>query len=354
MAREPILDNQLYAKHQLESGVRRPFGDQGFDASAEVEARVLNPDQPVASPRALAGNSLGSVMDIDTSFVFEGVLNKKPAHINMLESAMALRHRMLRHVARAFDFKQTGFEQVLSDVGVDYQRPNFRVSSLGLDFLDRHTGWDRGSFGAAATEYARSSFKIQTDRLRSSRRGRLSANIEDYLGSEYVRISRLEGVVRTGTHVVNAIKRLHYSVRLGQTPDLVTVQRILHTAEPYDQMPTLLSEIAFYGLTDPARIFLDFSAHSDMFQVMIFLGKANYGLISPTRRQAGAYLKEIMDEDRDTSPLHTSMRNLLLINLEKYCDWYPQRMMLANVCREVLSGARPDNIAEQRQLWYLR
>ena len=356
MTRRPVQGHKLYSEHELVSRVVTPLEEWGCDPTTGAVERVLNAGQGVASPRALTTGSLGPTLDIDTSFVFENGENNRCKHIRVLQTGIAIRCRMLPKVAHCFKIGNEDYNNVLDRVGVNFKRKNDNIMSLSRAYIkgdakDESDGHLK-DFDRITIESTRAKFQQDLARIKSSRRYSLGSKIEDHIRSEYDRIQRLEVLHQTAKEVVGAIKELHSSVAAGQTPDLITVERILHTPQNYDEMPKLLCETAFHGMVDPTRVFLDYTAHAEMLQVAMFLGQANLGIVAPTKRQSIAFLREIMgEESKEILPFHVSMRTLLSNQIEAICDWRPHREALARICREVIGGARPEGVVERRQLW---
>lgn len=381
MPRRTVEGHCLYSQHALESGVEAPFSERGRDAATGAEGAVLNPGQGVASQRALANRSLGHPLDIDTSFVFENGANHRCKHIRILQTGIAIRCRMLPQVAKYFKIGNEDYHSVLRRVGSSFEKPNYYIMSLSRDYIQKgalpDSLDDHGSspseavqnrsgannieygkknyvkdFDKMTIESVRLEFKNDLKMIKSSHRHTLGSRVEGYIHSEYFRIQRLQELHQTAKDVVNHIKALHSSVAAGQTPDLRTVERIVHTPQKYDEMPQLLFEAAFHGMVDPTRIFLDFTAHAEILQVAVLLGQANLGLIAPTKRQSRAFLREIMGEgSEDILPFHIPMRAQLLSQIENVCDWRRHRESIARICREVIDDVRPEGVVERRQLW---
>lgn len=356
MTRRPVQGHDLYSEHELVSGVVAPLETLGCDAATGAVERVLNADQGVASQRALVNGSLGHTLDIDTSFVFENGENNRCQHIRVLQTGVAIRCRMLPNVAKCFKIGNEDYNNVLDRLGMIFKKKNDNIMSLSRAYLQGDNNSDDKNyvkdFDHRTLDSAVSKFQNDLKIIKSSRRYSLGSKIEDYIRSEYSRIQRLEKLHQTAKKVVNAIKDLHSSVAAGQTPDLVTVERIVHTPQKYNEMPELLCETAFHGMIDPTRIFLDFTAHAEILQVAMFLGQVNLGIIAPTKRQSIAFLREIMGEGcKDVLPFHTSMKTLLSNEIEAACDWRPHRKSIARICREVIGGARPEGVVERRHLW---
>ncbi len=355
MRRRPVEGHELYSQHELVSGVEAPFSEWGRDAATGNIKPVLNAGQGVASKRALANKSLDHTLDVDTDFVFENGENKRCKHILTLQTGVAIRCRMLPNVAKCFKIDNEDYNNVLNRVGIFFKKKNDNIMSLSRAYIEKDAHDTVRDFDKRTIECTQLKFKDDIKRIVSTRRYSIGCRIEEYIFSEYSRIQRLESLHDTAKEVVSAIKELHSSVAAGQTPDLVTVERIVHTPQKYEEMPELLCEAAFHGMVDPTRIFLDFTAHAELLQVALFLGQANYGIIAPTERQSLAFLREIMGEGReDILPFHAPMRALLLNQIEAVCDWRPHRETIARICREVIRGARPEGVVERRELWKIQ
>ena len=234
----PVQGHDFYSRHELESGVIAPFSEWGRDATTGTVASVLNPLQGTAAPRLLTNPSFealrGPTLDLNTDFVYDNVSNKKPGHINAMDAGIAVRLRMLPHIAKYFDIDGKDFQNVLTDAGVNFEKENFRRQSLAHELITAGTMYDRKGFDAATPIHADMMFGAEVDRIRSRHRRYLSTEIKSYIRSEYDRIVRLESLLVTAKSVVRAIKDLHTSVAAGQTPNLETVERIVRTPQTYD------------------------------------------------------------------------------------------------------------------------
>ena len=176
-------------------------------------------------------------------------------------------------------------------------------------------------------------------------------------------ISNLVNAYRMFTKTSKRWNHLYLrSLKPGHTPTLGSLSHVVSHVdrEPSDDM---LLDVAFLGLVNSAQIFNSSSWFEHIYDVMVFLGRVNLGMINPSMRQAHRFVAEFARgrdlavtkdcKPRLINPLGPTKRDRLIETLINRHGLAPYLDDLLDVCQRAIEARRSGEIRFQ-QMWPMR